>query len=175
MTDADTARELNEGQAATETVVSDVHGPDVPQRHKTLQDDCASLVVTSTGRAAYTSSMPAPKDQRGAPRMRAARLALGLTQEQLGELCGVTHSTIQRVEAGKRDPSKSLMELIAHHLRSHPCDLFFEPMPAASEEDRAVLAVASQLGAEDLGTWMEMGKVLVGRSGTRERVRRTGS
>jgi transcriptional regulator with XRE-family HTH domain len=34
-----------------------------------------------------------------------ARKALGLTQEQLGELAGVDHSTVSRIERGLTNPS----------------------------------------------------------------------
>ncbi|MEV0963244.1 helix-turn-helix transcriptional regulator [Streptomyces sp. NPDC049910] len=49
-------------------------------------------------------------------RIRAAREDAQLSQLRLGELCGVDHKTIHRIEYGTSDPTLSLLILIAHHV-----------------------------------------------------------
>lgn len=46
-------------------------------------------------------------------RIRAARRAARLSQMRLGELAGVDHRTIHRIEYGTSDPSLSTLLLIA--------------------------------------------------------------
>lgn len=66
--------------------------------------------------------------------MLARRVALGhriaqlrqkaeLSQEALGNLAGLERRSIQRYEAGTRDPQFSDLLLIAHALRVHVTDL----------------------------------------------------
>ncbi|MFC8155881.1 helix-turn-helix domain-containing protein [Streptomyces cinereoruber] len=47
-------------------------------------------------------------------RIRAAREHANLSQVQLGELCGVDHKTIHRIEYGTSDPGLGLLLQIAH-------------------------------------------------------------
>lgn len=55
--------------------------------------------------------------------MRAQRMALGLTQEQLALEAGVKRSYISEVEAGKRNASLEFLEKIAGALQVEPSDL----------------------------------------------------
>lgn len=48
--------------------------------------------------------------------IRAARAAKDLTQDDLARLCNVTRTTITNVEAGRSDPSLTLLQLMAIHL-----------------------------------------------------------
>jgi transcriptional regulator with XRE-family HTH domain len=48
--------------------------------------------------------------------IRRRREALGLTLEQLSERCGITPNYIGTIENGKRDPSISTLQHIAHGL-----------------------------------------------------------
>jgi transcriptional regulator with XRE-family HTH domain len=45
--------------------------------------------------------------------LRTYRQTHGLTLSQMGELIGVSHSTVQRLEAGRMLPSATLMRRIA--------------------------------------------------------------
>lgn len=56
-------------------------------------------------------------------RIAQLRLAAELSQEQLGDMAGVERRTIQRFEAGTRDPTYSDLLLISHALRVHLADL----------------------------------------------------
>lgn len=56
-------------------------------------------------------------------RIKAAREAAGLTQEQLGEKLGVTGVTIMRYEKNQREPRQKQLERIAAALGIHVLDL----------------------------------------------------
>ena len=52
--------------------------------------------------------------------LKAARLRLGLKQQELGEMASLSHATIQRCEKGTLDVSKDTAEAVAPHLRLDP-------------------------------------------------------
>ncbi|MFC8124636.1 helix-turn-helix domain-containing protein [Streptomyces sp. NPDC057302] len=56
-------------------------------------------------------------------RIAQLRHAADLSQEQLGDQAGIERRSIQRYEAGTRDPQYSDLLLIAHALRVHLADL----------------------------------------------------
>ncbi|MEU5580909.1 helix-turn-helix transcriptional regulator [Streptomyces huasconensis] len=60
-------------------------------------------------------------------RIAQLRHAADLSQEQLGDLIGSERRTIQRFEAGTRDPRYSDLLLLAHALRVHVADLLTLP------------------------------------------------
>lgn len=71
-------------------------------------------------------------------KIRAARIAKNLTQEQLGELVGVQKSAIAKYENGRIvNIKRSTMHKIASALNIRPSELFFEKSP----EDTADLHV----------------------------------
>ncbi|WP_277030729.1 helix-turn-helix transcriptional regulator [Actinacidiphila oryziradicis] len=49
-------------------------------------------------------------------RVQQHRIEANLTQEQLVELSGLDRSTLQRIEAGSRDPRLSWLQLVARAL-----------------------------------------------------------
>ena len=69
--------------------------------------------------------------RRVTSRLRAARRARGLTQEQLAERAGVHRNTIQNLEAEPVDRAPSfridVLLAVAHALDLRGCDLFSEP------------------------------------------------
>lgn len=56
-------------------------------------------------------------------RIRNARLDAQMSQLTLGELCGVDHKTIHRIEYGESDPSLGLLLRIAQHVETPLADL----------------------------------------------------
>ena len=48
------------------------------------------------------------------------RLARGLTQKQLGELCGMADSAIRRYESDRGNPTEKTLNRIANALHTHP-------------------------------------------------------
>ncbi|MBR9649412.1 helix-turn-helix transcriptional regulator [Clostridium tyrobutyricum] len=59
-------------------------------------------------------------------KMKAARAALDLSQEQLAEKVDVTRQTIGMIEAGKFNPSLQLCISICRALRKTLNDIFWE-------------------------------------------------
>ncbi|WP_405676943.1 helix-turn-helix domain-containing protein [Streptomyces sp. NBC_01511] len=59
-------------------------------------------------------------------RIRAAREAAGLTQIQLGEMAGLDHKTIHRIEYGTSDPTLGMLIRIAAALDMSLSDLVWE-------------------------------------------------
>jgi len=57
------------------------------------------------------------------PNLRAARLKLELSQEQVSERCGVHATEVSRIEAGKRDPRVSTVERLARAVNVRPGQL----------------------------------------------------
>lgn len=64
-------------------------------------------------------------------RMKTARAALGLSQQQLAERVGVTRQTIHLVEAGKYNPTLSLCVGICRVLGKTLDELFWQGLPNA--------------------------------------------
>lgn len=54
-----------------------------------------------------------PRRQQIGRTLRAARIDRGLTQIQLGELAGLDHKTIHRIEYGTTDPSLTMLLRLA--------------------------------------------------------------
>jgi len=59
-----------------------------------------------------------------AEKIRAARKNAGLTQKQLGDLCGIAEPTIRKYELGKLNPKKETLEKIAKPLNVFYLDLY---------------------------------------------------
>lgn len=55
--------------------------------------------------------------------MRAARLKLEMSQEQVAERSGVHATEVSRIEAGKRDPRVSTVERLARAVEVRPGQL----------------------------------------------------
>jgi transcriptional regulator with XRE-family HTH domain len=73
--------------------------------------------------------------------VRRRREARGMTLEQLAARSGLTPNYIGGVEIGKRDPSVSTMQKLAHGLNVHPSELLecvMDVSPAAMEVGRTV-------------------------------------
>ena len=63
-------------------------------------------------------------------KIKEARLAKGLTQQELGDLVGVQKSAIAKYEKGRVvNIKRSTMQKIASALNIRPSDLFFEKSP----------------------------------------------
>ena len=66
--------------------------------------------------------LDAPKNDR----MKAARMASGLSQQQLADAVGATRQTIGLIEAGRYNPSLKLCTAICKVLGKTLDDLFWE-------------------------------------------------
>jgi transcriptional regulator with XRE-family HTH domain len=73
------------------------------------------------------------------------RLALGLTQQELAERMGTSHSVISRLESGQHSASLATMRRLAQALESHLVYGFQDEAPdtGASSAPKRELVVAS--------------------------------
>lgn len=68
--------------------------------------------------------------------IRAARIKRGLTQKQLGDLCGMADSAIRRYESGRGNPTQRTIQRLAAALGVDPYSLYSwdQASDAISEE-----------------------------------------
>ncbi|OHV08640.1 cupin domain-containing protein [Kushneria phosphatilytica] len=86
---------------------------------------------------------PATGDTTG-PRLRALRLAKGLSIRELARLSGVTHASISLIERDRHSPSVSSLKRILDCLGVTLSDFFSDQVPASSA-DRAIFYRADEL------------------------------
>ena len=63
-------------------------------------------------------------------RLRALRVAAGLSQAAIGEVIGVTYQQIQKYECGKDRVAASTLQMLAGALKVHPGSFFGGEMPS---------------------------------------------
>ena len=64
-------------------------------------------------------------------RVRMQRMAIGMSQEKLGEACGITFQQIQKYEKGMNRMGASRLHQIAHLLQV-PIEFFYEGAPSGA-------------------------------------------
>lgn len=74
------------------------------------------------------AALTIPSVGRLGPNLRAARLHLELSQEQVSERSGVHATEVSRIEAGKRDPRVSTVERLAKAVEVKPGQLLEEEL-----------------------------------------------
>ncbi|MBR0303906.1 MAG: helix-turn-helix transcriptional regulator [Clostridia bacterium] len=79
-------------------------------------------------------------------RIRAARRARGMTQERLGELCGISTAHMGHIERGTRIPSLDTFYKIASSLAVTADELLLD---SPKNPDSALLAVSKTLEGKD--------------------------
>ena len=97
-----------------------------------------------------------------ANRLRELRRIRGLTQEKLGEMVGLTHTSIQRIESNKQQLTEPVVYKLAAALRVHPGELF-APLPATGIEkphERTAAELCRHLSEDDRGRWFTIGAAL---------------
>lgn len=103
-----------------------------------------------------TREKPAPQ-----PTLKAWRVHLGLTLEQVGNKIGKTPQTIHKWEAGKVPVTLENLALLAQAYGTEPARLLFMPDEAAVESAfRRAHSVLSHLDASRAARWLEMGEDL---------------
>ena len=70
-----------------------------------------------------------------ANRLRAVRVAAGISQRRLAAEAGVTRMTIQRTERGETEPSTATLAVLASALGVHPMALVHDPPQGAAGVD----------------------------------------
>lgn len=66
-----------------------------------------------------------PRRSRLRNRLRLARAEMGITQEELAALAGVTRQTVSSIETGQYCPSTRLALILANKLGKKVEDLFY--------------------------------------------------
>jgi len=103
-------------------------------------------------------SAPEPGRPVGA-RLRLARLARGLSQQELAETAGVTRQSVAGVEGGRWDPSLRVALALSRALGQSVEDLFGPP--AAQPSLDAVLLTGSPVGRQDRVDVARVGETVV--------------
>jgi transcriptional regulator with XRE-family HTH domain len=78
-------------------------------------------------------SQPKPADKYAGDRVRTRRLALGMSQTELGQALGITFQQVQKYEKGTNRISTSRLQQIANILEV-PIMFFFEERAGTSED-----------------------------------------
>lgn len=86
----------------------------------------------------------------------------GYTQEQLGDMIGVSHATIGRVENGKKPYDQQLLELLADALTTDPASLLVRN-PKAPDAIWTLWDLAKPGEREQI---VDLARVVVRRTGT---------
>lgn len=88
-----------------------------------------------------------PIDGQIGKTIRERRVALGLSQAELGAALGVTFQQIQKYEKGANRISASTLLRAAQALQCSVADLYCDPDPTGhSPSERAILKLWAQLG-----------------------------
>jgi len=64
------------------------------------------------------------------------RKAIGVSQKELAEKCGTSHSYIRQLESGSGSPSFSFIGKIANALQIEPYQLFYDEMVKSNKSAR---------------------------------------
>ena len=87
-----------------------------------------------TGRKVLNESgtkEPQDVDRHVGSRVRMQRMAIGMSQEKLGDACGITFQQIQKYEKGMNRMGASRLHQIAHALQV-PIEFFYEGAPSGA-------------------------------------------
>lgn len=96
-------------------------------------------------------------------RLKHLRKQRGLTQQALAELINTTHSTVGRIESGKRGLNEEWVWKLSRALDCHPGELF-APLPATGVEDQAekgAALIARRMSERDREAWFSIGLALI--------------
>ncbi|WP_439813999.1 helix-turn-helix domain-containing protein [Zavarzinia sp. CC-PAN008] len=92
--------------------------------------------------------------------LRAIRKRSGLTLQAVATSLGIDHTTLQRWETGKRDPSVSDILRLADLYGVHPGEIF-RPLPGQDDQAARVAAIAAQLPSDRLEHWLAVGMAML--------------
>src|SRR5215204_5288038 len=115
-----------------------------------------------------TTKEPQAVDRHVGSRVRMQRLLSGMSQEKLGEACGITFQQIQKYEKGMNRMGASRMHQIAPILQV-PVEIFFEGAPSEAASDGLMSADRSSL--EAAGSRLRICRCHCARSSSRLRSR----
>lgn len=93
--------------------------------------------------------------------LRAWRKHVGLSQEQLGNILGVDHTTVGRWERGTVPLTSEQLERLAHAFMATPAQLLVDPMEASAVEKlQEVYDIMQAMDEATLAQWLDLGRKL---------------
>lgn len=94
--------------------------------------------------------------------LRAWRKHAGLSQEQLGNILGVDHTTVGRWERGRVPLTSEQFERLAHVFMATPAQLLADPMEAdAVETLQEAYQIMQGMDSATLAQWLDIGRKLI--------------
>src|SRR3954462_1232159 len=94
---------------------------------------------------------PQPVDRHVGSRVRMRRMMIGMSQEKLGEACGITFQQIQKYEKGMNRMGASRLHHIARILQV-PVEFFYEGVPSGPDSGKPLADTSSGSMTDFLGT-----------------------
>ena len=107
-----------------------------------------------TGRKVLNESgtkEPQEVDRHVGSRVRMQRMAIGMSQEKLGDACGITFQQIQKYEKGTNRMGASRLHQIARVLQV-PVEFFYEGVPSGPDSGEPLADTSSRSMTDFLGT-----------------------
>jgi len=98
-----------------------------------------------------TTKEPQAVDRHVGSRVRMQRLLSGMSQEKLGEACGITFQQIQKYEKGMNRMGASRLHQIARILQV-PVEFFYEGVPSGPDSGKPLTDTSSRSMTDFLGT-----------------------
>ena len=86
---------------------------------------------------------PQPVDRHVGSRVRMRRMMVGMSQEKLGEACGITFQQIQKYEKGTNRMGASRLHHIARVL-DVPIEFFYEGASSDQGSNRPIMMMVSR-------------------------------
>lgn len=96
--------------------------------------------------------------------LREMRKSANLTQEQLAEMVGTTHPTVQRHENSKRKLTHEWITRYANALNCHPSDITDGPgtiMAATNEQEKSLLHMLRKMSEKDQDRFLNMAEAFM--------------
>jgi transcriptional regulator with XRE-family HTH domain len=94
---------------------------------------------------------PQDVDRHVGSRVRMQRMLVGMSQEKLGEACGITFQQIQKYEKGMNRMGASRLHQIARFLQV-PVEFFYEGVPSGPDSGKPLADTSSRAMTDFLAT-----------------------
>src|SRR3954470_4918603 len=94
---------------------------------------------------------PQDVDRHVGSRVRMQRMLVGMSQEKLGEACGITFQQIQKYEKGMKRMGASRLHQIARFLQV-PVEFFYEGVPSGPDSGKPLADTSSRAMTDFLAT-----------------------
>jgi transcriptional regulator with XRE-family HTH domain len=136
----------------------DHHQKVITDKDVSVELDCGLVaavgrLVSRKGVPPLAKKQPSSIDAHVGSRVRLRRMLIGMSQEKLGELLGLTFQQVQKYEKGANRIGASRLYEISHIL-GVPVSYFFDDVPASENGARRAAGHASTSTDIDAGPYM---------------------